>query len=799
MKRFKSLQLSLLKLPQKNYETLKNTERIDSLLKNFENSVREMKRFLQERGYSRRHFFSPSDSEISQNLKEKSENFKETILNRADELCEWEFTKSILNLGLIYRWKEAEILFERAKLRFPQSTDIFSAMIYTYGKVGLYTEALKVFEEVVAKPSSQLNLKMFEALLEAYSVHVERQILAANSLDERSLETGDSIYRQAHLERILSEISMDPAIKIYNQILELKFSPTISTITRIIRLAGRLRRFSLVEDMQRECERLNLKFDPQALEVLIFAQMQCGRLEQAEETLYRTKDILERLPEEDLRRILNVMLFGYCRFRRPLEAKRLLDTFKIEPSPSALSFLVGTAAKCGFIKDAEEFYKKLAVSNSQTTNILVPAANHLLSAYLRDADIQKFFELIDQLGPENRDKYTNTMLFDALSRSQDLNRLSKEIEQVKVYLSRTNLSSMELSSLFKCLFAHFEGEDLLIKDFVKYVQGEIQERSEESRKELQLILLEVSSKQREWDRCVEIVRELMKTSLIPDPLVFAKLMTAAGPNPERIEQVLNWMRRVKCWRDPAILTAAMEFYWQAGCSNESRALWEEIKGKRNKARSFSVAIATMSEILLKEEGPLSALNHLNLYKNLWNDTALRVYLKSLRLSASNSTEEISKFFFERATKMNPKPSVSVCNEILISCITKLEIIEKVADWMSQNGCHPNVQTVNILLATGPGNETTKLLKVACGLLDEMIKVGAKPSDELFLRIISGLLEGGPQNNQVPQAEFYSKVLLERPLTSPQTKLQIYSIWLKFFDKTGQLDKVQEIQEEIGKL
>ena len=117
-----------------------------------------------------------------------------------------------------------------------------------------------------------------------------------------------------------------------------------------------------------------------------------------------------------------------------------------------------------------------------------------------------------------------------------------------------------------------------------------------------------------------------------DPLIFAKLMTSAGPNPERIEFVLNWMKKLKCWRDPAILTAAMEFYWTAGNSEEARELWEEIKSKRNKAKSFAVAISVMAQILLKEEGPFAALSHLNHYRNLWNDSSIQIYLKATRLS-----------------------------------------------------------------------------------------------------------------------------------------------------------------------
>ena len=792
------IKFQIVKLPR-NFNTakatnLQNVERIDSLLMNFEESVREMKRFLQERGFSRRHFFHSDHPKISETFDEKSERFKEIILNRADELGEWEFSKSILSLGSIYRWKESEILFQRAKLHFPSSSDIFSSMIYAYGKVGKYHEALKVFEEIVAVPSCQITRKMFEGLLEAYSVHVERQILIANALDERSLESSNSLYRQAHSARVLNEISMEPAVKIYNQLLELKFNPSISTITRIIRLAGRLRRFDVVEDMQRECERFSLKFDSQALEVLIFAQMQCGRSEEAEESFSQHSNILQ---SEDLSRILNVMLFGYCRLRRPLEAKRLLETFKIEPGPSALSYLVGTSAKCGFINDAENFFLKLKMTSKQ--KLLIPAANHLLSAHLKNNNHERFFELIDELGPDNRDRYTNTMIFDALNRSRlqskDLSRLSKEIEQTKIHLKKANLSSMELSALFNCLFTHFEGDDISIKDFIKYAQGEIKERSNESKRELQIILLDVFSKQTEWDGSIEIVRDLLvKSDDKIDPLIFAKLMRTAGPNPERIEFVLKWMTKAKCWRDPSILVSAMELYWKAGCSKESRELWEEIRLRRNKARWLSVAIGIFSDILLKEEGPLRALNHLNSFKNnLWNDFSLQIYLKSLRLSSSTSLKEISELFFDRIVKMNPLPSVNVCNEVLISVLTNSETVESVINWMSQNGCHPNYQTVNILTANGNENN----LKFAQKLVDEMVKAGAKPSDELLLRMITGQLE----MNHISEAEIYSKILVERRAagTEIQIKLQLYPIWIRYFEKIGKTTEAERVKEEFEKL
>lgn len=711
---------------------------------------------------------------------------------RSAELTESDFSKSILSLGSIYQWKEAEILFKAAKLRFPACSDVYSAMIYAFGKVGEYSAALKVFEDAVSRPSSPINRKMLEGLLEAYSVHVERQLLNANSLDERALESSDSIYRQAHSERVITEISMEPVTRIYNQMLQLKFLPTIATLTRIIRLAGRLRRYSVIEDMLRECERFSLKFDAQGFEVLIFAQMQCGRSEEAEETLKRA---LNCVSVEELSRLLNVMLFGYCRLRRPLEATRLLKQFEgqgVEPSASALSFLVGTAAKCGIIRDAEEFYLKL--KKSFNSRLLVPAANHLLAAYLRDNNFQMFFELIDEIDPVVRDQYTNTMLFDALSRCKNHERLAKEIESTKLQVTRTNLSCMELSALFRCLFTHFEGDDALIQDFVKYIQDEIRERTEEKRRELQLILLDVFSKLKEWDRSVDLVKTLI-CSETPDPIVFAKLMTASGPNAERIEFVLSWMGRVKCWRDPAILTAAMDLYRQAGYSLEARGLWEEIRGRRNKARSFSVAIAVQARILLTEDGPVAALNHLNTYQNLWNDAAVQVYLQASRLSGSINSQEIERFFFDRLIRMNPPPSIAVCNEVLIFIRNKRESLERVVEWMCQAGCHANVETMNILFAEVEDGK--EYLEVAGErLLNEMLRAGGRPSDELLLRIISAQLDSSKDK----QAESHSKLLLERQTAlDPQTRLKLYTIWYNYFIKSGKAEKAEEIKIEIGKI
>lgn len=789
---FQMKRLKLQIIRRRFYSNENTEERIDSLLKNFEKSIREMKKCLQESGYSRRYFFTTSD--ISDKFEDDSKKFKDSILKRLNELSEWEFCKSILSLGSIFRWKEAEILFKEGKVKFSNSCDIYSAMIYSHGKVGNYLEALKLFEEANLK--NLLNKNMLEALLEAYSVHVEKEILLANSLDEKNLETTrNSIYRQTHSERVLMEISVEPALKIYSQMIKLKFQPTISTLTRIIRLAGRLRRFSVIEDILRESERFSLKFDAQAYEVLIFAQMNCGRSEEAEESLKRA---LNNCSIEEFSRLLNVMLFGYCRLRRPLEANRLLKHFEglgIKPSKSALSFLIGTAAKCGFIKDAEYYYKKLKEEEEiEESNLIIPASNHLLSAYLREDDFEKFFNLIDEI---ERDKYTNTMLFEALSRSKDMERLRKEIEKTKLLITKrtTNLSSIEISSLFKCLFSHFEGDDRLIKEFVKYVQIEIIEgtSSEGKRRELEIILLDVFSKLQEWERCVELVESLIKSSSkIVEPTPFSKLMTAAGPNPERIEFVFNWMGSVKCWRDPSILTTAMDFYWKAGYSNESRKLWEEIKSKRNKAKSFSIAISVMSEILLKEEGPISALNHLNNYKTLWNDLAVKIYLKSLRLT-TGSSNEIENFFFEKAIKMNPPPSVEVCNEILISTLRSKEILNRIINWMCQSGCHPNVETMNILLS----ESSAEYLQVAAEtLLDEMIKAGGKPSKESLLRIISSILENLKESDSTLKAENYTEILLKE---NSEIKLNLLIIWLKYFEKFGQSEKVEQIKLEIDKI
>ena len=145
--------LQIIKLPRHYFSlSAPNSERIDSLLSNFEESVKEMKRFLQDNGYSRRHFFN-SSAKISDTFEAKSEKFKETILKRADELNESDFSKSILNLGSIYRYKGSRKSLSSGKLNFPHSSDIFSSMIYSYGKVGEYQEALKLFEHVVLNPS----------------------------------------------------------------------------------------------------------------------------------------------------------------------------------------------------------------------------------------------------------------------------------------------------------------------------------------------------------------------------------------------------------------------------------------------------------------------------------------------------------------------------------------------------------------------------------------------------------------------------------------------------------------------
>ena len=82
--------------------------------------------------------------------------------------------------------------------------------------------------------------------------------------------------------------------------------------------------------------------------------------------------------------------------------------------------------------------------------------------------------------------------------------------------------------------------------------------------------------------------------------------------------------------------------------------------------------------------------------------------------------------------MNPPPSIEVCNEVLVSVLNNKDSLFKVTNWMRQSGTHPNVQTVNIL-----ANEN---IEIADNLVNEMIKAGGKPSNELLLRIISGHLE-----------------------------------------------------------
>ena len=89
------------------------------------------------------------------------------------------------------------------------------------------------------------------------------------------------------------------------------------------------------------------------------------------------------------------MLFGYCKLRRPLEVNNVLKQFHkfgIEPNSSALSFIIGTFSKSGFIKDAEEQFNKLKSIEigKKSSGLIVPAANHLLAVYLRDDNFDNF-------------------------------------------------------------------------------------------------------------------------------------------------------------------------------------------------------------------------------------------------------------------------------------------------------------------------------------------------------------------------------------------------------------------------
>jgi pentatricopeptide repeat protein len=810
----------IIKCSRYNFSTFK--ERIDTLLSVFEESVRETRRVLQENGFSRRHFLceTSGNARIRTSFQAESEKLRMEILSRVDELNEFEFSKSILSLGSVYRWKDAESVFRIAKLKFPHCSDIDSAMIYAYGKIGKYSSALMVFEE--ASRRKQINYKMFEALIEAYSVHAERQILDANVTDTDSLEVSNNpVYRQAHSERITNEISLDPVLRTYQQMIQLNFIPRISTITRIIRLAGRLRRFGAIENMLRECERLNIKFDTRAYEVLMFAQMQCGRSDEAEETLRRA---LQQFGYDsvDSPRFLNVMLFGYCRLKRPLEANRLVKQFSavgVEPNCSALSFLVGTAAKCGFVLDARELFVKLSQalksSSSADNSLRTPAANNLLSAYLRESDYDSFYALLDELDGEppaffSRDRYTNVMVFDALNRSRNPERLRSEIERIKVHLNQNSkVSPMELSALFRCLFTHFNGDEALLREFIDYLQSQIRDRNDESgKRELRMILLDVFSKLGEWEKCVELVEMILlehsRTTLAVDPAVFAKLMLAAGPNSHNIEFVFAWMDRVKCWRDPAILVSAMDLYLQADCLEPIRILWEEeVKIRRNRAKTLSVAISIMARVFLLEEGPISALIHLNNYRSLWDNVSVQVYLKASRLSNTLGSLEAEGFFFERIHKSNPPPNVDVCNEIIPFVVNRPDSLKRVVDWMCESGCHPNVQTVNILLSVGSASESAKdAFDAAQRLVEGMMRAGANPSDELLLRMISGHLERSGKLNDAfhSKAEVFSNHLNQRQeQVTPQHHLNLYRLWQVYYSKHGRQDKLDQLQQEIEKL
>lgn len=796
--------------------TFKDSDRIDALIVTFNQAVQEMKQFLQEKGYSRRHFFfnteTKNEAEVAKSFGKRSEDFKEFLLQNQKYMSEYDFSRSIVSLGAAYRWQDAETIFKSGSVKFPYCPDIYSAIMYAYGKVGQYSKALRVFEEVTGK-GAHTNRKMFEALMEAYSVYAETKILTANSRD--NFEGPNSNFNFAHTERTINEISIDPIMRLYHQMIKSKFTPSIASITRIIRLAGRLRLQNVIEDMQREIERFSLKFDSQCYEVLIFALMQCSRCTEAEDVL--SKALAEfGYVSPDSSRLFNVMLLGYCRLQRPSEAKRLYTQFSnhnIEPNSSALAFLVGTAAKCGFIRDAESFYSKLKQISGISEVLLIPAANHLLAAYLKDDNFESFYSLVDEISSSHRDHYTSTMLFDALSRSPDPVRLKQELSNIKSKLNHKNLSYLELSSLFRCLFLNFEGgEESVIRLFLNRIHcaRPVEDVS------FQTILLDAFAKLGDWDRCLDIVKQILKSTenTCCDPAIFAKLLTAAGPIPERIELVLEWMDRVKCWRDPAVLTLAMELYFKADQYDTAKSLWLEISKRRNKARPFKMAISIMAQIILKDDGPTAALQHLSTYRNLWNNSSVATYIKSLRMEGQTDSQFIENFFFETAIKMNPPPSIDVCNELL-TVSHKSRLLQRVSDWMCESGCHANVNTVNILLFDLKDEES---FKISEKLLENVIKSGKKPSFELLLRMISGQLERSTElgDERHLNAESYSVLLIEKitktntntslnlkhsidPSKLPAGLVDLFKMWLKYFLKHNQMDQMNSLRDEMQKL
>ena len=657
---------------------------------------------------------------------------------------EYDCCRLLLCLGSAQLLAEAERLFQHARRHFPLSADLYSAMLYCYGRTGDYDRALDLFRAVSEQQHATgipVSRKMYHALMESYVSALERQIVCEQSHSPcyGFLRTADPVYPVV-LEQQLRRLSLDPLLAIYAQLLASRLPPTIETITIVLRAAGRLRRPDLIARMRQEAERLGLALDAQAFEVLLFALYQCGLDADAEAA---HEEALAALGLAHCPRLLNVALCAYSRKNDWPAAKRILDRYAaagVSANASALSYLVALAARHDLACEAEALLATLKDRQAP----LPPAAityNQILALHLRRANHPAFLAVVQEMraGGVELDRYSRTMLFDLLGRIGDAQLARDEFQRLRSAADGNRTwSAMELSALFTCFFKVCRPE--MIAELILLVNGQqwLNQLGHAERLDVNLALIRAFGLIGDWTRAWSLAQELVaneaRNKSSADPAKSSRVEIVAlrsflsviletkTPSP-LLPEVLALIQAHKVYRDPALLALIMKVAESLGDFGTVHALWAEVAARR---KITSLALESYCEALLRDSNNRHQIPRLLAqHRTKWTPGLALIQLKLLLLDGD---QVALLHFFKSLPDLGVRVGVEHCNVLLSGGNADYTI-----EWMLRNAVFSNTETMNVLLSCGTEN-----LDAGIKLIDMYLECGRRPAREQVLRLLSAL-------------------------------------------------------------
>ncbi|KAL1204860.1 Small ribosomal subunit protein mS79 (rPPR3b) [Cardamine amara subsp. amara] len=295
-----------------------------------------------------------------------------------------------------FEWIE-EILEEQKKYPNMSKEGFVARIINLYGKVGMFENAQKVFDEMTERNCKRTVLS-FNALLNA-------------CVNSKKFDLVEGIFKE-----LPGKLSIEPDVASYN--------------TLIKGLCGK-GSFTEAVALIDEIENKGLKPDRITFNILLHESYTKGKFEQGEKIWAK---MLEKNVKRDIRSY-NARLFGLATVKKSEEMVNLFEELKVngfKPDVFTFTAMIKGCAAEGKVDEAMTWYKEIEKNGSRPLKFVFSS---LLPAMYKAGDLESAYELCKEI-------FSKRLLVDGAILQEVVDELVKGSKQVEaeeiVELSKTN-------------------------------------------------------------------------------------------------------------------------------------------------------------------------------------------------------------------------------------------------------------------------------------------------------------------------------------------------------------------------